>query len=176
MFKQIECISRSLVVLALLAEPAWAQFEVSPDHFESDQDSKTASTHETELQIQISDLQDQIGSYMANIQAKSEMVEEARQAAISAGIQGDGAGSYIESYRLHQKQLELLQQSMTAQIELARNIIANLEARLALVAANPHAPKRLYHRKQHAKLSKQQRSESVAILGMLWIPGTACTG
>jgi len=113
MFKQIECISRSMVVLALLAEPAWAQFEVSPDHFESDQDSKTASTHETELQIQISDLQDQIGSYMANIQAKSEMVEEARQAAISAGIQGDGAGSYIESYRLHQKQLELLQQSMT---------------------------------------------------------------
>jgi len=113
MFKQIECIGRSLVVLALLAEPAWAQFEVSPDHFESDQDSKSASAHETELQIQISDLQDQIGSYLANIQAKSEMVEEARQAAISAGIQGDGAGSYIESYRLHQKQLELLQQSMT---------------------------------------------------------------
>jgi hypothetical protein len=163
MFKQFQCICRSLLVLSLLAVLAWAQFEVSPDHFESDQDSKTDSAHQTELQGQIRDLQAQIVSYQTRIQAKSEMVEDARQEAVSAGIQGDGAGTYLEAYRLQQDQLELLQQSMTTQIALARNTIADLETQFTLVAAKTHALQSPYHRKQKAKVLVMARSSRVKV-------------
>jgi hypothetical protein len=152
MFKQFECISKSLLILSLLATPAWAQFEVSPDHFESDQDSMTTSAHQTELQGQVRDLQAQIVSNQARIRAKSEMVEDARQESISAGIQGDGAGTYLEAYRLQQEQLELLLQSLTTQIALARNTITDLETQFTLYAAKTNALQPLYNRKHNAKL------------------------
>jgi hypothetical protein len=163
MFKQFQCICKSLLVLSLLAVPAWAQFEVSPDHFDSDQDSKTASAHQTELQGQVRDLQAQIVSNQARIRAKSEMVEDARQEAVSAGIQGDGAGTYLEAYRLQQDQLEPLQQSLTTQIALARNTIADLETQFTLVSAKTHVPQPLYLRKQKAKVLVMARASRVPV-------------
>jgi hypothetical protein len=163
MFKQFEYISKCLLILSLLAAPAWAQFEVSPDHFESDQDPKMASAHQAELQGQVRDLQAQIVSNQTRIQAKSEMVEDARQEAISAGIQGDGAGAYLELYRLQQEQLELLQQSLTTQIALARNTIADLETQFTLVAAKTHALQPPYHRKHNAKVLVMARATRVPV-------------
>jgi hypothetical protein len=163
MFKQFECISKSLLILSLLATPAWAQFEVSPDHFESDQDSMTASAHQTELQGQVRDLQAQIVSNQARIRAKSEMVEDARQEAISAGIQGDGAGAYLEAYRVQQDQLELLLQSLTTQIALARNTIADLETQFTLVAAKTHVPQPPYHHGHNAKVLVMARATRVPV-------------
>jgi hypothetical protein len=157
MFKHLKSISLSVLTLSLWAAPAWAQFEVSPDHFETDQDSKTAISHEQELQAQVRDLQAQIVSSQAHVRAQSEMVEEARQAAISAGILGDDAGSYIEAYRLQQKQLDSLQQSLTAQIAEVRNIVAdlNIRAALVIVAAKADTPRLGLRRRTNLQLRAQ---------------------
>jgi hypothetical protein len=51
-----------------------------------------------------------------------------------------------------------LQQSLTTQIALARNTIADLETQFTLVAAKTHALQPLYHRKQKAKVLVMART------------------
>ena len=91
------------------------------------------------------------------------MVEDARQEAISAGIQGDGAGTYVHAYQQQQEQLELLQQSLTTQIALARNTIANLETQFTLVVAKTHGPQPFHHHKQNAKVLVMARASRLPV-------------
>jgi len=65
-------------------------------------------------------------SYEQQLRGKAEQVENTRQEAISAGIQGDGAGAFIDAYRQEQKELEELQAALAPQIERTRIVIANL--------------------------------------------------
>jgi hypothetical protein len=73
-------------------------------------------------------LQSRLEDYQKQLRVKSEMVETARQDAISAGIVGDGAGSFIDFYRQQQTELEALQAALTPKIDEARKVIAGLNA------------------------------------------------
>ena len=113
--------AQSLLFLAACL-PAAAQVSVNPNHSSDGNSQSSASTQQTQVEA----LQPQLKSYEQQLQAKVEQVENARQEAISAGIQGDGAGPFIDAYRQEQKELEVLQASLAPQIERTRAMIANL--------------------------------------------------
>lgn len=111
----------ALLLAACLA--AAAQSEIAPDHF-PDQASTVAFAPRPEAQVQT--LQTRLEDYENLLRAKLEQVENARQEAISAGIQGDGAGPFIDAYRQQEMELETLQAALTPKIDEARKVIAGL--------------------------------------------------
>jgi hypothetical protein len=133
MFKHLARISASSFLFALLATPAWPQAEVNPDHFPDQAFSGTLAS--STLQARIQDQQALLTVYETQLRVKAKMVEEVRQETISAGIQGDGAGSYLDAYRDQQEQLQSLQQSLAVQIAQARNTIASLQAQNTLITS-----------------------------------------
>lgn len=112
--------AQSLLLLAACFT-AVAQSEIAPDHF-SDPPSPVALAPRQEAQLR--PVQTRLEDYENLLRAKVEQVENARQEAVSAGIQGDGAGSFIDAYRQQQMELEALQASLTPKIEQARAVIA----------------------------------------------------
>ena len=150
MFTAFESIRTKLLVVFLLAVPAWAQFEVNPDHFD-DKNSKSVAASTAELQSRIEEAHACLLGYEAQLKARSQSVEETRHEASSAGIQGDGAGSYLAVYEQQRKELEVLQQSLGARIEDAQNTINALEAQLTLAATRADSPQPLRRRGQGAK-------------------------
>ena len=107
---------------------------------------QTASVVQTSQHgAEISSLRQKLEGYEQQLRAKSEVVEEARQAAISAGIQGDGAGPSIDAYRQQQKEMEALRAALTPQIEQARATTAQLksmDSQASLVSQNTGSRKR----------------------------------
>jgi len=114
--------AQSMMLLAACVA-AVAQSEIAPDHF-PDQAVLVASAPRQEAQVR--PLQTRLEDYEKLLQAKREQVENARQEAISAGIQGDGAGSSIDFYQQQQMELEALQAALTPKIDQARATIASL--------------------------------------------------
>jgi hypothetical protein len=114
--------AQSLLLLAACLA-AGAQSEIAPDHF-PDEAAPVASAPRQEAQVK--PVQTRLDDYQQQLQVKSEMVENARQEAISAGIVGDGAGPFIDAYRQQQAELEALQTALTPKIDQARAIIAGL--------------------------------------------------
>ena len=114
--------AQSLLMLAACLA-AVAQSEIAPDHF-PDQAVLVASAPRQEAQVR--PVQTRLEDYEKLLQAKREQVENARQEAISAGIQGDGAGSSIDFYQQQQMELEALQAALTPKIDQARATIAGL--------------------------------------------------
>ncbi len=80
----------ALCLMLLPTAPAFPQAEVNPDHFPDATDAQVVQLRSDLLEPQ---------AYSSELQAQEDQVEEARQAAISAGIQGDGAGTYVDAYR-----------------------------------------------------------------------------
>jgi hypothetical protein len=87
----------AMLLMLMPAAPAFPQAEVNPDHF--------ADPPEAQVSMAAPDLGGAAEAYSAELQAQENVVEETRQAAISAGIQGDGAGSYISEYQNQMSQL-----------------------------------------------------------------------
>jgi hypothetical protein len=114
--------AQSLLLLAACLA-AVAQSEIVPDHF-PDRAAPVASAPRQEAQVR--PLQTRLEDYENLLREKVELVENARQEAISAGIVGDGAGPFIDSYRQQQMELEALQAALTPKIEQARATIAGL--------------------------------------------------
>jgi hypothetical protein len=73
-------------------------------------------------------VQTRLEDYENLLRMKAEQVEIARQEAISAGIQGDGAASFIAFYQQQQMELEALQAALTPKIDQARATIAGLNS------------------------------------------------
>jgi hypothetical protein len=115
-------VAQSLLLLAACIA-AVAQSEIAPDHF-PDEASPIASAPRQEDQMR--PVQSRLENYEHLLQAKAELVENARQEAISAGILGDGAGSFVDAYREQQTELEALQAALTPKIDQARATIAGL--------------------------------------------------
>lgn len=143
-----------------------AQAEINPDHF-PDEPSPAVSVPQPAIQARVQALHAQMEAWEKQLQTKSEMVEEARQQAVSAGIQGDGAGSYIDTYRQQQKEMQMLQAGLVPKIEEARSIIADLTAprppAVASVSHRPAQPRR--HRSASAKKTVKPAQPHVASLG-----------
>ena len=127
----LKTVAQSMLLLAACVA-AVAQSEIAPDHF-PDQSSLVASAPRQEAQVR--PVQTRLEDYENLLRAKQEQVENVRQEAISAGIQGDGAGSFIDAYRQQQAELEALQASLTPKIDQARATIASLN--------NPNSAARL---------------------------------
>jgi hypothetical protein len=113
--------ARGLLFLAACL-PAAAQANLSPTHRADGSSQISAGAPETQVKA----LQRQLESYEQQLRAKAEQVENAQQEAISAGIQGDGAGPFIDAYLQEQRQLEALQAALAPQMERTRTMIANL--------------------------------------------------
>jgi hypothetical protein len=88
----------AMLMMLMPAAPAFPQAEVSPDHF--------ADAPEAQVSYVSPDHQAAPQAYSRELQAQADVVEDARQEAISAGIVGDGAGSYIDEYRNQVSALE----------------------------------------------------------------------
>lgn len=115
-------VAQSLLLLAACLT-AVAQSEINPDHF-PDEASPVALTPRQEAQLR--PVQTRLEEYENLLRAKLEQVENARQEAISAGIVGDGAESFIDFYQQEQMELEALQAALTPKIDEARKVIAGL--------------------------------------------------
>ncbi len=116
--------AQSMMLLAACVV-AVAQSEIAPDHF-PDQAVLIASAPRQEAQVR--PLQTRLEDYENLLRTKREQVENARQEAISAGIQGDGAGSFIDAYQQQQMELEALQAALNPKIDEARATIAGLNS------------------------------------------------
>ena len=114
--------AQSMMLLAACLA-AVAQSEIAPDHF-PDQAAPVAFAPRQEAQAR--PVQTRLEDYEHLLRMKEQQVEDARQDAISAGIAGDGAGSFIDAYRQQQAELEALQASLTPKIDQARATIAGL--------------------------------------------------
>lgn len=115
-------VAQSMLLLAACLA-AVAQSEIAPDHFPDQAPSAALAPRQ---QAQLQPVQTRLDDYENLLQAKREQVENARQEAISAGIVGDGAGSFIDEYRQQQMELEALQAALTPKIDHERATIAGL--------------------------------------------------
>jgi hypothetical protein len=123
-------------VLALAAtQPAAAQFEVSPDHFDQSPNIQTAQSarEEQKLRESIAEEQAVLESYATRLAEKEQQVEDLRQDAISAGINGDGGGINITLFRNEEQQLLALRASLAPLVEFSREVLAGLHNDLDLL-------------------------------------------
>ncbi len=137
------------VYLLMLAAalPASAQFEVAPDHFTGDRDAIADSTPAADqLRDKIAEQQAKLQACKATLAAREEKVEELRQEAVSAGIQGDGAGPQISAYLGEKHDVEVLRSAITVRIKAAESVIASLQDELAALSAPQHGKAALVSR------------------------------
>jgi len=116
-------------VSALAAiQPAAAQFEVSPDHFDNPRVAQTLQSTRAEqnLKESIAEEQTMLDQYAEQLAAKAQQVENLRQDAISAGIGGDAGGMFITSFRTEQQELQALQASLAQLMDFSREVLAGL--------------------------------------------------
>lgn len=123
-------------VLALAAtQPAAAQFEVSPDHFDQAAKVQTAQSAREELRLRESIAEEQavLENYATRLAEKEQQVEDLRQATISAGINGDGAGMNIALFRKQEQELLALRASLAPRVQFSREVLAGLHNDLDLL-------------------------------------------
>ncbi|HMF89519.1 MAG TPA: hypothetical protein VKL40_02675 [Candidatus Angelobacter sp.] len=141
-----------LVMLAclLFSARAFAQFEIAPDHFDSDQTeparsapapnkAKTAapragqaviepvSLHARQLNQRIAEQQAVLAEYRAEINAKKEQIEAVFQSLLRTGNEAGEA----EALTLYQRELDKLQKSLAPAIHATEATIAQLQAELS---------------------------------------------
>jgi hypothetical protein len=124
-----------LMLLAACLQPA-AQTKTSTDH-RPDETSPAMSAPRLAAQVRVRTLRGRLDDYTQQLRVKSEIVEQARQEAISAGIQGDGAGPWIDTYQQQRKELEQLQTALAPQIDDVRSQIAALTSPDSPAASSP---------------------------------------
>jgi hypothetical protein len=90
----------TLILMLVSFVPAFPQAEINPDHFPDPSDAQVETVQ--------SDREQAVDVNAARLAAQESVVEEARQEAISAGIQGDGAASYLDAYDDQVTQLEMM--------------------------------------------------------------------
>jgi len=90
----------------------------------SEQASSSALSSQQEIEVNV--LQEKLKNYEEQLRAQLELVENARQDAISAGIQGDGSQDYIYLYQEEQARADVLQATLVPQINQMRATIATL--------------------------------------------------
>lgn len=137
-----------------------AQADVNPDHFPDESPSVTSAQV---LHSEIQQEEARIKAYESQLRAKYEMVEQVRNEAISAGLQGDGTECFSDEYRAQMTQLNDMLQSLRPQIVMAQNNIAKLEARMVIVAGADEngAPVARAHRRAPALITASSKNSRV---------------
>jgi hypothetical protein len=125
-------------VSALAAiQPASAQFEVAPDHFDNARSAQTEQSARAEqnLRESIAEEQSLLDNYAGRLSAKAQQVENLRQEVISAGIGGDGAGLYLAWFHTGQRELQALKDSLDPLMDSSREVLAGLRNDLDMLEA-----------------------------------------
>jgi hypothetical protein len=135
-------------VSALAAvQPAAAQFEVAPDHFDNARIAQTEQSARAQQNLMetIAEEQSLLDHYEGQLSAKAQQVEKLRQEVISAGIVGDGGGLYLPSFRTGEQELQALKDSLSSLMDYSREVLAGLrndldmiEAGATSLSAHPH--------------------------------------
>jgi len=115
----------ALLLMMVSAVPAFAQFEVSPDHFDDNPSSSRQADHSksvTSLKLQIAEQKKLLAGYQDQLLQKSALVTKARQALGSSG----SAAARNELLR-QKSELRQLRQSLTAPVHNAQLALARLE-------------------------------------------------
>ena len=125
------------VTALAVIQPAAAQFEVAPDHFDNPGIAPTAESARAQqnLRENIADEQALLDNYAGQLAAKALKVESLRNEAISAGIAGDSAGMSIATFRSEQQELQALQASLVPLIDFSREVLAGLHNDLDMLEA-----------------------------------------
>jgi len=125
-------------VSALAAiQPASAQFEVAPDHFDNARIAQTEQSARAEqnLNESIAEEQSLLDNYAGQLAAKAQQVENLRQEVISAGICGDGADLYLAGFHTGQRELQALKDSLAPLMASSREVLAGLRNDLDMLEA-----------------------------------------
>ena len=115
----------TLLWLMMVAVPAVAQFEVSPDHFDDNPSSSRQSDHSnsvTGLKLKIAEQKKLLSGYQDRLQQKSALVAKARQALGSS----DSAAAR-NGYLRQKSELRELRQSLAGPVRNAQLALARLE-------------------------------------------------
>ena len=126
----------SVSALAVI-QPAAAQFEIAPDHFDNTRVTQTEQSARAEqnLRKSIAEEQSLLERYEGQLAAKAQQVENLRQEVISAGIVGDGAGLYLTSFHNGQQELLALKDSLSPLMDSSREVLAALRNDLDMFEA-----------------------------------------
>ncbi len=118
-------------------QPASAQFEVAPDHFDNARSAQTEQSARAEqnLKESIAEEQSLLDNYAGQLAAKAQQVENLRQEVISAGIGGDGADMYVAWFRTGQRELQALRDSLDPLMDSSREVLAGLRNDLDMLQA-----------------------------------------
>jgi hypothetical protein len=124
------------VLMATLALPAVAQFEVSPDHFDDNpaENPRISNSHShAVIEQQLATHQARLTGYHKQIKAQVALVEEARQKLNSLAENTERAGANI-AFQARQRDLQALRRSLAGPIRYAKATIAALKTERKFLA------------------------------------------
>ena len=110
-------------LLLLSAVPAFAQFEISPDHFDDNPSSSRQVAHSNsatglklqDLKMQIGEQKKLLASYQGQLLQKTALMEKAREA-----LRNSGSAAARNDFLRQQKELRELRQSLTGPVHEAK--------------------------------------------------------
>jgi hypothetical protein len=120
----------TLLLLMMSAVPAFAQFEISPDHFDDNSSSSPKAAHsnpatdlkQQNLKMKIGEQKKLLASYQGQLLQKTALMEKARQA-----LRNSGSAAARNDFLRQQKELRELRQSLTGPVHEAKLALARLE-------------------------------------------------
>lgn len=115
----------TLLLLMMFAVPAFAQFEVSPDHFDDNPSSSPQVAHSnpvTSLKLQIAEQKKLLASYQDRLLQKSALVAKARQA-----LGNSSSAAARNDYFRQKSELRELRQSLGGPVHDAQIALVRLE-------------------------------------------------
>jgi phage shock protein A len=115
----------TLLLLMMSAVPAFAQFEISPDHFDDNPSSSQQADHSNSvaaLILQIAEQKKLLASYQDQLLQKTALMEKARQA-----LRNSGNAAARNDVLRQQRELRELRQSLTGPVHEAKLALARLE-------------------------------------------------
>ena len=115
----------AVLLLMMFAVPAFAQFEVSPDHFDDNPSSSRQADHSnsvTGLKLQIAEQKKLLAGYQDRLLQKSALVAKARQA-----LGNSGSAAARNDYFRQKSELRELRQSLAGPVRDAQLALARLE-------------------------------------------------
>jgi len=115
----------TLLLLMMSAVPAFAQFEISPDHFDDNPSSSPKAAHSNPvaaLRLQIAEQKKLLASYQGQLLQKTALMEKSRQS-----LRNSGNAAARNDFLRQQRELRELRQSLAGPVREAKLALARLE-------------------------------------------------
>jgi hypothetical protein len=122
----------ALLLLVMFAVPAFAQFEVSPDHFDDNPSSSPKVAHSNSaanLKLQIAEHKKLLANFQDRLLEKSALVAKARQT-----LKDSGSVTARNDFLKQKSELRELRQSLAVPVQNAQ-LIARLERQRQVLRA-----------------------------------------